>query len=315
MTDNTLVISRIGYGAQFNDLIINNDCIEKKSKNIYGNFKITKEIKFFKFIINNKISLPIPEIYEFGSNSYKMKYLTDYIPLYKYFILYSDNYTIIKKIQEELNKLHSTTIIKVNKEVYTKLVISEVYTKIITRYSEITDIVEKYSFIKKVNGVELLSFKTIMDTIYSKTLEYIESIEENSYILSVIHGDCQFNNILYNVENDTFVFIDPRGYFGDLDLYGPPEYDYAKIQFALSGYDVFDNMEITTLNIEDNNLILPKISLTDNIFTSIIFTDNCDITRIFTLSIWLSNAHCFKNNISKTIFSFYYALYLSTLNL
>ena len=136
-------------------------------------------------------------------------------------------------------------------------------------------------------------------------------MSNNSYNISIIHGDCQFNNILYNPTNDDFVFIDPRGYFGNLDLYGIPEYDFAKIKFALSGYDIFDNMEIDSLQIVDDNLILPAINIVnnDNLFKK------DDIISILTISVWLGNAHCFKNNIPKAIFSFYYALYLASLYL
>lgn len=307
-------LSRIGYGSQFNDLFIENDIITKKSKTDYGYFKIHKEILFFKYILNNNISLPIPTIYELGKDYYKMKYLSDYVPLYKCFTSFSDDkkHYILQKITSELNKLHTSTMKSINKEEYGNIILSETCTKIYKRYQEITDILKNYTHIKRVNNIEILSFDKVLDILQNKVSKYLESQSlNNSYNISIIHGDCQFNNILYNPINDDFVFIDPRGYFGNIDLYGIPEYDFAKIKFALSGYDIFDNMEIDSLQIIDDNLILPNINIIDN---DKLF-ERDDIVSILTISVWLGNAHCFKNNIPKAIFSLYYALYLASLYL
>jgi len=298
-------IERIGYGSQFNNLFIIDNRIKKESKNEYGHFKIKKEIEFFKYIIDNKIVLNIPLIFEFGDTFYIMKYLKEYAPLYKYFPIFSNSkkQTILKTIYNQLNILHQTTQKQISKESFRNNLIIEIKNKIMNRYNEIISILNEYSFIKKVNGIILKSFDEIMTKIECNILEYINSLTD--YNISIIHGDCQFNNILYNPDNNDLVFIDPRGYFGNFDLYGIPEYDYAKIRFALSGYDIFDNMNIISLNIDHDNLIIPDMHIMDNIFTN-------DIITTITISIWLGNAHCFKHNIPKLIYSFYYAIYLGT---
>lgn len=301
------LLSRIGYGSEFNNLYIFGDSIKKESKNEYGLFKIKKELEFYKYVINNNIPLSVPDIYEFGSNYYTMKYYEDYVPLYKVFpsVSFEKKVYILNKIYKSLHDLHLCSKQDVDKEVYTKHLYVETKTKILKRYKEL-EFIEKYNFIKRVNNVQLKSFKDILAIIERRVQEFIES--KTSYNLCVIHGDCQFNNILYNIQSDDIKFIDPRGYFGDSELYGIYEYDLAKIRFALSGYDIFDNMNITSLEIQDDNLMLPDIKLFSNIFQT-------DIITVLTISIWLGNAHCFKNNIPKAIFSFYYALYLGSLYL
>jgi hypothetical protein len=140
--------------------------------------------------------------------------------------------------------------------------ISETCTKLYKRYQEITDILKNYTHIKKVNNIELLSFDKTLDILQNKVSNYLESkLLVNSYNISIIHGDCQFNNILYNSTNDDFVFIDPRGYFGNLDLYGIPEYDFAKIKFALSGYDIFDGYRS---NIAIRDISIRKIEYSES---------------------------------------------------
>ena len=304
-------MTRIGYGAQFNELIVNNDTITKKSKNEYGNFKINKEIAFFKFLINNMISFPIPKIYNFELNGYTMQYLSDYSPLYITFPSFSTQKQneLLVKINNTLSSLHSKTLKTITKNEYTECLIYETYTKIKERHAQIANALNEYSFIKKVNNIHILTFDEVLEKLQHKIKLYLDQL--NDYNISIIHGDCQFNNILYKESNEDIVFIDPRGYFGHLDIFGPPEYDLAKIKFALSGYDIFDNMEINSVNIEGDNITIPNIFITNdpNLFVK------DDIISILTISIWLGNAHCFKNNIPKAIFSYFYSLYLATLYL
>jgi hypothetical protein len=301
-------LTHTGYGSAFNELFIIDNSIIKQSKTDYGNFKIEKEILFFKYIIENSIPFPVPKIYEFNLHSYTMQFLHKHLPLYKCFPDFSPNkqIDILNHIYSHLHSLHKSSNITLYKDEFSALLFDETNTKIKKRYLEIVPLLSNYTNITHVNGIKILSFETILDIIQTKINEYINT--QQDYTLVPIHGDCQFNNILFRHEDNDIVFIDPRGYFGNKELYGIPEYDFAKVKFALSGYDIFDNMEINSLEINDCNVILPTIALID---IDKLFKKN-DITSILTISIWLGNAHCFKNNIPKAMFSFYYALYLAT---
>ena len=57
---------------------------------------------------------------------------------------------------------------------------------------------------------------------------------------SLIHGDLNGSNVMYNPKTEDVKFIDPRGYFGKTKVYGPEEYDFAKILYFISGYDSFN---------------------------------------------------------------------------
>ena len=307
MFSNDTILERVGYGSSFNTIYIYNNMIKKESKNIYGNEKIKKEMNFYKYITVHT-SFPVPTIYEYGINYYIMEYLKDYKPLYLYFPFFSitNKHNMLQQIYHYLSNLHSQTSKTITKEILHKSLVIETYDKIIARYKEIEHILLYFIHITHVNGVKLLSFNEIMTKIQIKVSNYLESLTE--YKVCILHGDCQFNNIIYNPNIKTIIFIDPRGYFGNQELYGIAEYDYAKIKFALSGYDIFDNMHITSLNIEENNLIIDDIFQMNDIFSD-------DIISTLTLSIWLGNAHCFKNNIPKAMYSYFYAIYLSTLYL
>lgn len=72
---------------------------------------------------------------------------------------------------------------------------------------------------------------------------------------SLIHGDCTFSNMM--LKNGTEpVFIDPRGYFGYTELYGDPNYDWAKLYYSVVGnYDRF-NLKDFRLTIGEQDVTL-----------------------------------------------------------
>ena len=298
-------MKRDGYGSQFNTILYDEHCIKKTAKNEYGIEKMKKEIIFYSYLRNNSIVFPLPYICSVEDNGYTMKYYKEYVPLYKVYSSYSSKKRayILNTIYNHLDTLHLTSY-SVLKEVVERDVLYEVVTKIRTRLDSVYDVISPYMFIDSVNSIKLLSFDTIMSRLREKILDYVNSKDSHTY--SIIHGDCQFNNVLYNEETNDIIFIDPRGYFGLTDIYGLSEYDTAKVSFALSGYDIFDTMEIHSLDIEENNLRLPSISLEDS------FLDCPSIIKYLLVSIWLGNAHCFKKNPKKAAFSYFYAIYLGT---
>jgi D-arabinose 5-phosphate isomerase GutQ/GTP:adenosylcobinamide-phosphate guanylyltransferase len=77
----------------------------------------------------------------------------------------------------------------------------------------------------------------------------------------LIHGDCTFSNIMLQQDIKP-VLIDPRGYFGNTELYGDEAYDWVKLYYSLySNYDQFNlkrfrlhiGEEAVDLDIESNN--------------------------------------------------------------
>lgn len=298
-------MKRDGYGSRFNTILYNENHIKKIAKNEYGMEKMKKEILLYKYVQTKCQEFPFPFIVNFEENGYTMKYYSDYDPLYKVYTTYSPDKrsNILTKIFSSLECLHAIHY-TVTRDLVKRDLLYEVVTKVKTRYDSVYPAIVSYMNINTVNSVKLLSFETIMDKVKEKILDFVESKETFTY--SLLHGDCQFNNILYNENKDDILFIDPRGFFGMTDMYGLAEYDIAKVYFALSGYDIFDTMEITSLELSGNSLTLPSISLEDS------FLDCPSIIKYLLVSIWLGNAHCFKENPEKAAFSYFYACYLGT---
>ena len=288
------MLQRVGYGSQFNELYIINNTIIKRSKNEYGLKKIKHEIAFYRFL-SNQSTFPIPFIIEYYDNGYKMNYLNDYKPIYTCYSSIKEN--VLEHIYNQLNILHSLDKKNVSKEYFTECLYQEMIIKTNQRIDMISCLLESV-VITHVNGIEERLTYYMNTFINSKT----------EFIFVPIHGDCQFNNILYK-EGESVIFIDPRGYFGSSEVYGLKEYDDAKIIFALSGYDIFDNKIITEYELHEGNF-----TFLDERFDTDCFKKNDFITAL-TISIWLGNAHCFINQPAKALTSYARAMYYASIYL
>lgn len=72
----------------------------------------------------------------------------------------------------------------------------------------------------------------------------------------LIHGDCTFSNMM--LKNDEIpVLIDPRGYFGNTEMYGDEAYDWVKLYYSvLSNYDQFNLKRFNLyINEKDENTV------------------------------------------------------------
>jgi hypothetical protein len=306
MIDNYVLLIRNGYGSNFNKIYINyeNNLLKKESYNSYGKKKISYEIELYKYISDNKINFPIPNIYFIYDNGYIMEYLNNFRPLYTIFKTLNKT-QILLKINQILLSLHSFEKKHVTKEIYYFHLNIEIQTKITDRIQLINPIIEKYNYIKTINNKPIIPFQILISQIRNCIYNILDN--KNEYFFVPIHGDCQFNNILYNSETEQIIFIDPRGYYGENNIFGIPEYDHAKIKFALTGYDEFDNRNIEHLDIQNDN-----INIFIDFLDETILKDK-SLSTLLMITIWLSNAHCFLSNENKCIYSYFIALYLGTL--
>ena len=298
----------------FNSLTIIEDKILKKGINDKGKHIIEYEINWYSTINNYDISY-IPKIYKLFEYGYIMEYKKKYIPLYKY-LLTIDDITIKKKILDtiikNINHLHLIEKKKEYKINFFNNLKKEIYDKVYNRKKIINDLLCFIGPIITVNNIMIDTFEDVMNKCKNIILQYYDTL--NNYEYNIIHGDLNFSNILIDPENiDNIIFIDPRGYFGDSKIFGPIEYDYAKILYGISGYDHFNNNIFNLINIDQekksiefkiDGFYLPK-SYINKYFNK--------VHKAFVVIIWLSLAEYIKNDIWKSIASYYYGLYLGTL--
>ena len=284
-------------------------------------------MNWYKYILNNDNQIDnnfknyIPKIYEMYDYGFLMEYKKNYVPLYEY-LKNLDNASktktnILENILYKINKLHEINTIKEDKNVFMKNLKMEIYDKIINRKKVIDDLLSYFGNIEYVNGIKIDSLENILIKCKNIITQYYNTMDNYEY--SVIMGDCQFSNILINNDsnnsenNNDIIFIDPRGYFGTSKIFGPKDYDYAKILYAIYGYDDFNNNNkfIVSFEGENNNKINIPIKSID--FDKSVLSKHFNkLHKSYLITIWLSLAEYNKNHIWKCLASYYYGLYLGT---
>jgi len=65
------------------------------------------------------------------------------------------------------------------------------------------------------------------------------SLQRQHFVPTFIHGDFFFGNIFFDQRLNMIKMIDPRGFFGEMQNYGDPLYDLAKLSHSVNGgYDL-----------------------------------------------------------------------------
>lgn len=121
-----------------------------------------------------------------------------------------------------------------------------------------------------INHTTYKNFQVIWPDVKS----YIENTLLN-FTPTLIHGDFCFSNILHNPDNNIFTFIDPRGSFGKVGIYGDLRYDIAKLYHSVDGtYEalITDNFILKTIDIDSFELTIQNTLNVLDTFESVFFT-------------------------------------------
>jgi hypothetical protein len=268
----------------FNTVEVRDGIFTKKSCNDYGDNIIFYEINFYKNICSNLF----PNVLKLGENFLQIEHLETYKPLKEF----SGDINIV---MSSVNTLHCTREpIQLSESDYKKQLQLETIDKVQTRNSKI---VSSLPACTHVNGVQLMT----LDEVTSCLRDFIHNYK-GDYRFHVIHGDLNFGNILYDPKKG-IKFIDPRGYFGTYKLFGPKEYDFAKMYFSMSGYDTLYDSPVPLLYIENCHGYISLPPIPDGLD---------DLTSVLCVSIWLAASLYFDKS-EKLASCYYYSLYLATL--
>ena len=302
----------------FNEItMVSEDKILKKSVNDKGREIMVGEKRWYNYMSKYELSI-IPKIFNTYDKAILMEYKRDHICLYKFFSEYDmPDYpviknTVLKNVIERISKIHNLEKVSQTKVQFLKNLKTEIFDKVYDRKKKIDDFLNYFGDIKMVNGVMISSFDEVIDKCKNIITQYYVALDTYDY--SIILGDCNFSNILINsADLSDIVFIDPRGYFGDSFIYGPVDYDYAKLLYAITGYD---NFNANYFNIKS----FDKTEMSLNFEINPFFYDKAVLKKYFNkvhyayvVIIWLSLAEYNKNNIWKCLASYYHGLYLGTL--
>tara|TARA_R110002012_G_scaffold162022_2_gene324293 strand:+ start:10069 stop:11028 length:960 start_codon:yes stop_codon:yes gene_type:complete len=237
----------------YNSFQINSDrgVLSKRSKEE----RLSNEIEYYKALDPNS-SIFFPRL--LGSKKEGQDYVMD-LEYYAYDNL--GDYMVYSKFDLKLweNVVHSLNAMlfefsKTKKEGdYTNLARAMYIDKTEKYYNDLVTNFKKFEKISKhehivINGKKYLNFKSIWNDVKALIEKELLSLS----MMSVVHGDCCFSNILYGVNSKTETnivrCIDPRGSFGKLGTYGDPLYDTAKLLHSYEGgyeYIIFDQFKLS----------------------------------------------------------------------
>lgn len=225
----------------FNKITVKDGIFIKEAKSKQGEDLAKRERNWYEYAMAHGVKA-IPPIHQLsplhmeeikGKNIYDCSHLS--------FQEKKNLLTEIIQSLEEIHQVETTTSDSFSlKEAYFK--------KTISRLNAVRDLIpfaEKKNI--SINGkvcrnifFQKRAFEKLLDSLNCPTFTFI-------------HGDCTFSNIMIGKSGKP-VFFDPRGYFGNTELFGDPNYDWAKLYYSLVGqYDHF-NLKEFDLDIEETGV-------------------------------------------------------------
>lgn len=209
--------------------------IEKKNGKLYkipidsqGENLAVREQAWYK-MLKEKHFDNLPEIYGYTPlcmEEIKGKNIYEYsnIPFEK-------KQYILKQIVECLEKVHNIGYITADRDSYQIAYLDKTYDRLKKVRFLVPFANDEYV---TINGRRCKNIFYHLDEVNELVMSYLPST------FKLIHGDCTFSNMM--LKNDEIpILIDPRGYFGNTELYGDEAYDWVKLYYSIfSNYDQFN---------------------------------------------------------------------------
>ncbi len=241
----------------FNTILVDKKqgVLTKSSNNF---LKIKDEVKYYLNLPPNLLSL-FPKLLSYKENftSYTMEYIPSkdlsHLIVNKQIPL-SEGESILENLFEVLNNIHSFRQARpINPSILTNFYIKKNLERIYSLKSNplLRPLIDGPHIL--VNGRKYKTFKALEE----KFIKSFKSLVLFKPVLTAIHGDFCFSNILYSQSTHKIKLIDPRGSFLDKGIYGDPHYDYAKLLHCLHGkYDFILNDKYDLKEINEHEFIL-----------------------------------------------------------
>ena len=185
----------------------------------------------------------------------------DGITAQKWYYKYGNPEKLISKVIAALHTLNDTEIdIEDDDEDIRKAFYNELITKISQRVMPCKMLIDHFINKTNVKKIDNMAITTDFDTLINSLKKWYENNEMN-FNACLCHGDPNTDNTMID-KDDNVIFIDPRGYFGNLKTIGlgMAEYDIAKFCYGLNGYSKFNSAPYIEIDNEkcknDNNIVV-----------------------------------------------------------
>ncbi|BBC78089.1 Hypothetical protein KNT65_gp041 [Escherichia phage EcS1] len=285
----------------FNSVEMHEHTVEKIAVTEQGKKLQEKELSWYRSVSSDAT----PFIEAVTENSFVMERIKG-LPAFEWLYgLPADHQ--FNKIEDILEALNFGNEVYASENTIERDFTKEFYTKVIDRCESIQGVVNSFGKITHVNGVKLGRLKPMLKQALSHLIYHHHETQGRQY--SVIHGDPNFSNTMIQYDGKVR-FIDPRGYFGETEIYGPRLYDEAKVLYAISGYDSFNaNHAWGGLTIDDENAWVNIAPLVYKYEKTDMFNE---YHHLAVAIIWIALGGYFKNNPLKATAAYYYGMMLLT---
>lgn len=217
---------------------------------------------------------------------------------------------LINKVKEALNVLNNTNItIEDSPEDIKEAFYNELISKIDSRVMPCKRLIDYFIDTTEINTIDNMEITKS----YGKLMIFLKKWykdNEDKFKACLCHGDPNTDNTMVDKDGN-IVFIDPRGYFGNLKTIGlgMAEYDLAKFCYGLNGYSVFNSAPYIEISFSDDNENI-YVSYPNDI-TSITQIDLDvmpidDNTRIIIGIIWMKLTSYIINDPMKSVIAYLY---------
>jgi GTP:adenosylcobinamide-phosphate guanylyltransferase/aminoglycoside phosphotransferase len=226
----------------FNRITIEGETVVKEAADEQGRRLAEREANWYDFAASRGVTA-IPKIY--ATKPLKMERI-DGGNVYEPNLLQDEKRNVLERIAEALKDLH-----KLGRAPADAFSLHEAYyTKTMDRLGKVRDLLpfaDRRTIV--VNG------RACRNVFFCKRALEERLARLRCDAFAFIHGDCTFSNIMIRKDGRP-IFIDPRGYFGFTELFGDPNYDWAKLYYSLVGnYDRF-NLKDFRLTIREDDVLL-----------------------------------------------------------
>lgn len=284
----------------FNKVEILGDIVEKKCIDSNYNSLIECEINWYKYL-NDKLDF-IPKLIK--ENPLTITYIKGHHGFQKEWS-YEEKSKIIDSLANNLNTLHNLETIESLHDDMVDIYVN----KTIQRVNSIKEIIPFFN-----DEIININNKKCINPFYNNDLTNLIDRISELYVkeYSVIHGDTTFSNTLFD-ENCNSYFIDPRGLFGTLKLYGDKNYDWAKLFYSVNGnYDSINSKKFSVEFTDETILLKIKSNGFEMFSDKVIELSGMTKNKMYLHQalIWLSLTGYVKEDIDAILYSFYYGIYL-----
>ncbi len=227
----------------FNRITVEENIIIKEGIDEQGRKLAQRECAWYHQVMDHGFA-QIPHIY--GINPLRMERI-DGENIYTYTDLpYAAKRKILEQIIDCLKNVQTLGTVPADFDSYQEAYIGKTF----DRLNKIYDLVPfAHDETITINGKKCRNVFFHKEELNQAVAKYFPST------FKFIHGDCTFSNTLLRSDG-TPMLIDPRGYFGNTELYGDPAYDWAKLYYSVVGnYDQF-NLKRFVLDIREQDVTL-----------------------------------------------------------